>query len=156
MFHRPFSVCCQLLWLVGLMIVLKDLSPCPEVKSWLRFILWLRALMPLLVLCCIIPIQQLCCEALGDSSCFVSMTELCGAPMTCVTSIGENCKSCFMNYTPSRFATHFWISSAGSAKTAWCESVTRCVDMPGVPVLSDRSMFPLPTTVTPPDVLVLA
>lgn len=66
-----------LLWIIGLFILLcKDLSPCPEVKSWLRFVLWLRALMPLMVLCCIIPIQQLCCEA----SCFSSISALHGLP----------------------------------------------------------------------------
>eukprot|EP00434_Breviolum_minutum_P004168 symbB.v1.2.003674.t2/scaffold175.1/size369221/30 len=60
-----------LLWIIGLFVLLfKGLSECPEVKSWLRFMMWLRALMPMLVLCCIIPIQQLCCEAHVKTCCW--------------------------------------------------------------------------------------
>eukprot|EP00913_Durusdinium_trenchii_P007721 g7251.t1 len=53
-----------ILWIIGFVVIwVEDLSSCSEVRSWLRFILVIRAFMPFLVMCCIIPIQELCCEA---------------------------------------------------------------------------------------------
>ncbi|CAE7716668.1 spn-E, partial [Symbiodinium sp. CCMP2456] len=51
------------LWAVGLcMFFFKDLSQCDEVRRWVRLMTWVRILMPFFLLCCIIPVQQLCCQ----------------------------------------------------------------------------------------------
>lgn len=61
------------LWAVGLcMFFFKDLSQCDDVRRWVRLMTWVRVLMPFFFLCCIIPVQQLCCQA----SCFSRISAL--------------------------------------------------------------------------------
>mmetsp|Transcript_28712 Transcript_28712/g.66571 ORF Transcript_28712/g.66571 Transcript_28712/m.66571 type:complete len:262 (-) Transcript_28712:32-817(-) len=63
------------LWIIGLFLFFfKDLSRCREVRFWLRFVMWVRVVMPFFVICCVVPIQQLCCQA----GCFSRISALKG------------------------------------------------------------------------------
>lgn len=70
-------------WLVGSIIYFFwDLRLCDKERFAIRMIFWFRLLLPLLVLCCIIPIQHFCCEI----SLLSSVTALDGLGRSAVDS----------------------------------------------------------------------